>query len=527
MATATPPAHTSTLADLVFAQARTRPDRVALIDAEGSLTWSDLAELIDRLSSSLTAMGVRRGHRVAVADTPSAAYVALYFATASRGAVLCPLNTRATASELASLVGRLKPHALIVGPEFADTVSAAAASASARCVIGTPTRSWCSLLLDLAQRHVPQTTSANEGHLADVHMILFTSGTASAPKGVLISQQRSLINAFAAAQANEVTEADRVIAYQPLFHTGGWDMIVQHLAVGASAVILPRFDAAEVVSAFRRWNGTTIFGVPLVLDAVITADDPSDTALGTVRHIGFACFDPTDLMRAAGRAFTDRARGPVRFHHVYGQTEAGSYISVAHGDRIDDVLDHVGRPVPGAVVALLDERGHEVEPGEPGEVCLRGPAGMDGYLDDPAATAQALRDGWFHTGDLAIRDTEGRLTIVGRIKDLVRTGGENVAPREVEQVLLQHPAVAECAVFGLPDDRYDEVVAAAIVCRPGASVDAQELREWARGRLAGYKLPRAVVQLDALPRNQAGKLARTQLIDQLRSRPTDTVTTRT
>jgi fatty-acyl-CoA synthase len=502
------PGRGRTLADIIEAWALWSPDRVALIDDRGSWTWGWLQSRILAFASGLASYGVRRGGAVAVAEAPTADMVALYLATARAGAVLVPLNLRWRPTELGQVRDVITP-ALALAAAKHRAVAEAAISCGTTLLVSGLLDSWGDRLAATGEQ-APEAT----GGYNDPHLLLFTSGTTGRPKAAVLGQRRSIGDAAAAALASGVRAGDRLLAYQPLFHTGGWDFLKQYLFVGGSAVLMQSFDPDHAVELIEEHRCTSIFAVPLVLLRMMESPRFPGADLSSLRRLMFASYDPSDLIMTAVSAFRERGARDLMLEHVYGQTEAGSFITTLRWeDARPESLESVGTPVPGVTVGLLDPELRPVAPGETGEVCVRSETVMLGYLDNEAATSEAFRGGWLHTGDLGFRDPEGQLRLSGRLKEMIRTAGENVYPKEVEAVLAAHPLVTDCAVFGVPDDRWDERVVAVVAGSPAPS--EEELIAYLKDHLAGYKVPRKIQVVPAIPKTPAGKTARQLLPDLL------------
>ncbi|WP_329139871.1 AMP-binding protein [Streptomyces sp. NBC_01476] len=510
-----------TLADLVAAQAAWRPERTALIDDTGEYGYGDLHRRIRDLATGLRRLGVRPGDPVAVADDPCADMVAVYLATARIGALFVPLNTRLTAEELAHVLRVTRPVLAAAGPGHGDLVRDALDRCAATTPVFTtaPDGGWADRIAGATGDGRP--APAGSGPCEDEgagggpdhpHLVLFTSGTTGTPKAAVLSQRRSLGDAYGAALASGVRPDDRLLGYQPLYHTGGWDFLKQYLLAGGSAVLMRKFDPDRALDLLQQHHCTAMFAVPLVLARLLESPRLPATDLSAFRRLMYASYEPSRLIPGAVAAFEARGARQVRLEHVYGQTEAGSFVATLRSeDAHPGNLDAVGTPVPGVTVALLDPALRPVPDGGTGEICVRAETVMLGYLDDPAATDEAFRGGWLHTGDLGRKGADGQLRIEGRLKEMVRTAGENVFPKEVESALVGHPDVLDCAVFGVPDERWDERVAAVVVRRPRSALDEPEVTAYLRDRLAGFKLPRTVRFVTAIPKTPAGKTDRKAL----------------
>ena len=500
------------LHDIVSDNARWAPQRAALVFKDRTWTWREFQDQVQKLRRGLVAQGVVHGSRVAVLDRNSDRYVFLHYALASLGAVICPINSLLRAGEIAYILGRLRPLLVVTATEFRELAARAFARLESlpRCVtFGAPKEgdlSWEAI----ADGPVPKTMSSPRSW-DDPHMILFTSGTTGRPKGALISHRRTIVDGMAASVAFGIRRGDCLFNYLPLFHTGAWDYLKLVFMNQGTAVLVEHFEADDAVRLVERHRCNIMFGVPLVLRKMIESPLWQRSDMSSMRTLAFGNYDSSNFLDGVLADF--RARGAVQIQALfpYGLTEGGPFVTIA---RPYDTADHpnvVGTPLPGVSVALLDDDGQHVPEGEVGEICVRSAALMSGYLDMPEATEEAFKFGWMHTGDLGRMDESGFLHVVDRKKDMVRTGGENVYAKEVEQLLITHPAIAEAAIVGLPDQDYGEKVVAAVILREGHSVHAQEIITFSRERIAGFKTPRRVVLMAEFPRTITGKVAKNLL----------------
>jgi len=299
--------------------------------------------------------------------------------------------------------------------------------------------------------------------------------------------------------------------YFPPFHVGNWDHMKVFLVLGGRVILHRQFDAGEVLACLQRERVTVVLGVPTMLHELLNHPSLPDTDLSSVRLLYYGAYDPSGIMQRTAEVFGAR-EGRIGMAHTFGLTEGGPFVTLCKPDEIFDHWGSVGRAMPGVEVALLDDDGHET-PSGPGEICFKGPM-MSGYWDNPEATANAIVDGWLHTGDIGITDAGGFLFIVDRKKDMIRSGGQNVYSKEVEDCLQSHPAVAQAGVIGLPDPVYEEQVCAVVVLKPGADATAEELQAYVKTHLAGYNTPRVVQFRDDLPRNAVGKIQKHLLRDE-------------
>jgi acyl-CoA synthetase (AMP-forming)/AMP-acid ligase II len=329
------------------------------------------------------------------------------------------------------------------------------------------------------------------------------------------TQRAHYLDGLIGALGYGIRHSDRYVVHAPSFHGASWDHAKLFLISDGSLVILPRFEPVALMEAYARDRATVLFGVPAVLRALLTHPRFAEFDLSSIRAVMSG-----GALGAEGvqREFAEAIGRPLDYHGMYGLTEGGPFVSNLPPERAFEKPGSIGRPLPGVELCLVDPAsGAPVPDGEVGEIVVRAPSLMAGYWGDAAATAAALRDGWLHTGDLAVRDADGDHRIVDRLKDMIRSGGENVYAAEVERVLLTHPGVAEVAVVGLPDARWDERVVAVVAARPGTALDPEELRAHCRAALAAYKVPKQVELVDDFPRTGLGKIAKHELRRQLQA----------
>jgi len=484
------------------ANARISPAHPALEIAGAAISYAELQERARAAAEQLRALGIGPGGVVAALLGNGAAFVELLHAAAMCGAALLPLNVRLMPRELAHQLGdagaRLLVHA---AGSLAERARAAAADAPGIRThqIADAQRAFAG---GASSRPAGEDfeTMAEDSPLA----ILFTSGTSGAPKGALLTHGNFLWSAMASAVHLGVDACDRWLACMPLFHVGGLSILLRAAIYGNTVVVHERFDPAAVNLALDR-DGITCTSLVATMLARIIADRGDRPAPPQLRCVllGGGPAPASTLERARELGF------PIA--PTYGLTEAASQVATrAPGDAAAPPGAGL-RPLLGTEVRVVDGEDRDVADGAPGELLVRGPTVMRGYVQRPEETAKTLRGGWLHTGDIAVRASDGSLGILERRSDLIISGGENVYPSEVEAVLLEHPAVAEAAVAGIPDGDFGQRPAAWLVFRPGAAPEDEQLRAFCCSRLAGYKVPVAFHGVAALPRNASGKLLRREL----------------
>lgn len=490
------------LTDILTHHADRFGDRPAFEYEGVETTWRQLLEGTRLTAGALRAAGVRRGDVVGVLLHNSTRFIEVMHAISHLGAIFMPLNWRLAGPELAYIVGHAGARLLIAEPELDELVAPVRGELPCEAVHvealagGEP-------VVD------PEPTTPD-----DVHRLMYTSGTTSRPKGVMISYG----NLWAKNQAHAVefgmTRDAIGLACGPLYHVGALDLTTSTLEhVGAPSHILRRFEAAAVLEAIERHRVTDIWLAPVMINALVAHPDAAARDLSSVRLI----IDggekmPLPLIERVLATFPN-----AWFADAYGMTETVSGDTVLDKGRTRSKLGSVGKPVVHMQVRTVRPDGSDCEPGEPGEVVIRGPKVCKGYWRDEEATARAIRDGWLHTGDLGVIDDEGYLFIVDRVKDVIISGGENIASSEIERVLYEHPAISEVAVVGRPDQRWNEVPIAYCVLVEGATADPAELEAHCRAQLARFKVPKGFHIVDALPRNPSGKVLKRELRDRART----------
>lgn len=484
------------LQDLVAAQARQHPRSPALWWRGQVITHAALQGRIEALASRLATVG-EPGSRVAVLAWNCPQFVELIYAVPAAGRVLVPLNARLAPAELLLQLQEAEVSLL-----FADAALLAALAGDA----GLPPGLAAVTLEDMPAWEAGHATAALPPTDADQAVwILYTSGSTGRPKGAVLTHRSFLAGLRSAALGRPVQPGDRYLYPFPLFHVAAHNVLLQHWQ-GAGVVLLPRFDAAEVLAACRDLGVTAMSLAPTMLGMLLEHPDYRPEDLARVRSIGYgASAMPQGLLQRL------LAETRVDLCQSYGMTElSGSIAFLTPDDHrraardAPRLLASVGRPLPTARVKLVDEAGRPVPVGAAGEILVRAEQCLREYWRQPEATAATLVDGWLHTGDIGRLDQQGYLYIVDRKKDMVLSGGENVASREVEEALRRHPAVRDCAVIGLPDARWGELVSAVVVLE--GSVSDEELMAFCRKHLAGYKIPRRFFRQLALPLNAAGKV---------------------
>jgi long-chain acyl-CoA synthetase len=485
------------LADLLSRTAAAHGHRIAVELGDQSLTYAEFDKLAGRVAALLAARGVAPGDRVAVMLPNLLEFPALYYGALRAGAVVVPMNPLLKAREIAHYL-RDSGTALL----FTHEPSVSEATAGAQGTVTTVLPIGLGSLTDLLADH-PEPAPARNREEHDTAVILYTSGTTGSPKGAELTHASLARNAeICATSLVRLGPQDTVLGCLPLFHAFGQTCAMNAaVTAGARLTLLPRFDPNIALQTIQQRQVTVFEGVPTMYAAMLAvhAQQPRAYDTSTLRLCasGGASL-PVELLHGFEAAFDC----PVL--EGFGMSETSPIASFNHPDR-PRKPGSIGTPIDGVELRLIDEKDGV------GELCVRGHNVMKGYWGRPEATAETLVEGWLRTGDLATVDEDGYYYIVDRKKDLIIRGGYNVYPREIEEVLYEHPAVAEAAVIGVPHPTLGEDVAAAVALRPGNEATADELREFVRARIAAYKYPREVWILDALPKGATGKILKREI----------------
>jgi acyl-CoA synthetase (AMP-forming)/AMP-acid ligase II len=491
--------------DLIAGPAVRRAGVIAVVGNGRRLTFAEVDDRIGRLGGLFRGLGLSPGDRVALLADNELEYVEIQGACLRSGYALVPLNTRLAEPELRFILEDCSPGLLITGRNHAERGRKLAADLGIQHVLelGDP---------GSYDEAVAAATADPDADPLDPELpatILYTSGTTGRPKGAVVDRlgftARVLINAVEL----QVRQDDVHLACLPMFHIAAF-LAYAHAVNGATVVMLQEFEPAAALAAMERERVTTTVLVPTTIGMLLDSPAVDAHDLSALRLIiyGGSAIEPAPLRRALARFGCD-------MHQQYGMTETGGQTILRpadHDPADEEKLASAGTEAVGLQVRVVDDQDRPVRRGEVGEIVCRGPSVMRGYWNRPDATADALRGGWMHTGDMGHRDPRGYLHITDRRNDMVITGGENVYPREVEAVLAEHPDVGEVAVLGLPDPRWGQVVTAVLV---DTSVGDEELADWTRARLASYKVPRRWIRLEELPRNVTGKVLKHRLRDTL------------
>ncbi|MFF9622388.1 long-chain fatty acid--CoA ligase [Streptomyces griseosporeus] len=494
---------TLSLAAILAENARRRPDKTALVEGELRLTFGEVWRRALARAGALTALGVRPGDRIALMAPNTAEFPVAYYAVAAAGGVVVPVHLLLSPPEVEHVLKDSGASLLLVHPAQAETGRAAARAVGVPVVVLG--EEFDRLAADAGP--LPSYVTRNAD---DPAVVFYTSGTTGVPKGAVLSHFNLVMNATVNAfDANDVRADDIALGALPLFHAFGQTVSMNSTwRAGATLVLLPRFDAARAIELMVREKVNTFHGVPTMFVSLAAAAADA-AALPELR----LCISGGASLPVAVLERFEKAFG-ARIYEGYGLSETSPTATVnqpCFGTRAGTI----GHPLWGVDVEIaraeVDDRVELLPSGELGEVVIRGHNVFSGYLGRPEATAEAVVDGWFRTGDLGTKDEDGFLRIVDRKKDVIIRGGYNVYPREVEEVLMRHPGIAQAAVIGLPDELHGEEVCAIVVPAPGAAPDAAAITEWSKEHLGRHKYPRRVEVTDSLPLGPSMKILKREL----------------
>jgi len=507
-----------TLVDLARIQAQKFPDAKALIFKNEFLTYQQLDRNSNRLANALLAQGIKKRSRVALLAQDSLKSYEILFACTKIGAVLVPINWRLAAAEISYILNDAEVEFLFIGSKFHDVVNS---------IENELTNIKTFISLDQSQEnwlgynHWCQQYSDVSPNLAikpdDVAIQLYTSGTTGRPKGVQLGHYSffSVAKEWAKKGQNWLNwqQTDKSLLVIPFFHIGGLWWAIRGLVAGAENVVLPAFNSTEVLEVMEKHRITKAVMVPAMIQVLLSEPQCQKTDFSALKYVlyGGSPIAESLLIKAIKTFSCD-------FVQIYGMTETGNCAvclpEEAHTSSNTNLLKSAGKPFPGLSVAIINSAGNELPPSQIGEIWLNSPANMIGYWKLPEATAKTLIDGWIRTGDAGYLDDQGYLYICDRLKDMICYAGENIYPAEIENLLYEHPAIAEVGVIGVPDEDFGESVKAIIVLKAGMQAKALEIINFVRGKLADFKLPRSVEFAQSLPRTPSGKIQKGKLREQ-------------
>jgi len=492
------------LASLLEVDAMMFPDSPGIIFEGKKITYGELNAKAGQIADGLRKAGVSKGDRVAIHLPNCPEFIFAYFGILKAGATVVPVNVMLKQREIEFLLSDSGSKIMFTFSEFLPEAKPATEKIEGFREIFVVGHRAGGEGIAFEKFFDGSNLSINA---VDVHpdkdlaVIFYTSGTTGRPKGAMLSHGNMVSNAFATAEMYKYSHKDSIISAMPLFHAAGQtNVVTAAFSQGAAVVLLPRFSPEKVFDALTGERATVFIGVPTMYFQILSHPQADRFADNNLRLclVGAASM-PEKILTDFGDKFK------VVISEGYGLSEAAPVVSHNPIDGVKKPLS-IGIPIPGVEMSIFDEDDHELPLCQVGELVIRGPNVMKGYLNHPEATEEALRNGWLHTGDMAYRDEDGYFFIVDRKKEMILTGGFNIYPREIEEVLFAHPCIAEAAVVGIPDLEKGEKAKAFVVLKEGRSASSEEIMDFCRARLAAYKAPREVEFIARLPRNAAGKV---------------------
>jgi acyl-CoA synthetase (AMP-forming)/AMP-acid ligase II len=489
--------------DSLTRTAASRPDQLAVVDGDRRFTYAEFNGYVNRLAHGLAGRGYRRGDALALASGNSADFLAVYYACAKLGVVCVPVNLGWRPDEVAYVLGHSRARGIVVEAQLMTALRDAIAKVpEVRDIIVAPG--------DLGDLCTPDNSKEPEAFVDDRDALsyLYTSGTTSFPKGVVGSHVAIYLESMSGALDSGWRADDRFAAMMPMFHTAQLNAFcTPAIMVGATIHVLRGFDPAALLGLIERERITQIFGLPMMFRAALDHESFAGRDLSSLRRAVYAMAPmPDDLIRRCLDGFG------CDFALLFGQTEMSPITTLFRPEHQLSHIGAVGTPLLGVQVAIMGPDGELLPPGETGEIVYRGPSTMSGYLDNEEATDQAFAHGWFHSGDVGHFGDDGVLWFTDRYKDVIKTGGENVASIEVEKAIYAaDPLVSEVVVVGLPHERWTEAITAVVVPKPGETIDGAGLIATLKGTLDGFKVPKSVIVAGALPKTSTGKIQKNVL----------------
>lgn len=487
-----------------------QPQKKVLFYENHPFTYEEVNLRTNQLCHLLLRLGVRKGDRIAVLLHNCHQYIEFFFAVSKIGAIFVPLNWRLAGPELKFLIQDSAARMLIFEREFEEVVSSIRSDLNLSngnyISVGSPCPNW--------SRDYENSLTENSSHEPsipepagdeDPHIIMYTSGTTGVPKGAVLSHRKTFFNALNADIFYHLTPKDVMVLTRPMFHSGG--LLVDAVPVlykGGTLILKRRFRPHEILETIQKYRVTLVEMAGTLFQFLLQECDLKQYDLTSVRYYF------TGGERIAPALLRAYSKKSIAISQIFGLTETSTITWLPYEDSVRK-MGSVGLPIFHGEVKIVDKRGEEVRPGEVGEIIVRGPVLMTEYWNRPDLTAETIREGWFHTGDLARKDAEGYVYIVGREKDMYISGGENVYPAEVEKVLFTYPKIFDVAIIGIPDEKWGEVGQAFIVPNPGEKLHSEEIFKFMRDRVAKYKIPKYLEFVKELPKTPSGKIQKNLL----------------
>jgi acyl-CoA synthetase (AMP-forming)/AMP-acid ligase II len=501
------------------------PERDFMVFEKKRLTYEQAGERINRMAQALEGLGVTKETRVGMLSVNGPPYIETYFASAKIGAIFVPLNFRARADELIYMINRAEVKVLFIGKRYVDLVREMLPNLGGleTCIAIDGPEEGMLFYEDLIAS-ASEEEYFGEINDEDTTILMFTSGTTGRPKAVPLTHESFSSYILANVDPADPETEEKNILTVPLYHVAGIQGVLAAVYGGRTLILMRQFEVGEWLETVQREKVNRAMLVPTMVRQIIDFPDFSQFDLSSLKIITYgAAAMPFEVIKKAIAAFPG-----VSFINAFGQTETGSTIATLGPEdhdisgteeekakKLKRLSSSIGRPLPDVEVRIIDEMGNTAPPNVTGEIVARGSRIMSGYWQDAEKTAQAFTpDGWLRTSDLGYMDEEGYIYLSGRADDMIIRGGENISPREVEEVLVTHPKVQDAAVIGIPSEEWGQEPRAVVVLSPGETASEEEIIEFTRAKLASFKRPRSVIFVDSLPRSALGKLSRKNLVEQ-------------
>ncbi len=499
-----------TVKELVTRQAKTMPDRILMYHKDMTKTYHEMDEVSNRVGNGFLSLGVKKGDRVTLLIPNRPEFIYAWFGLMKIGAVMVPINVQFKPDEVKYIVNNSEAGTLVTTGAFQDAITGIKDTMPLLkhiVVIDPKDRAGIIPFEQIMSGSPSQPDVVVDEH--DYASFIYTSGTTGYPKGVIDTHRNYIANAHQIAEAAEFTEKDRAMLILPLFHCNA--QVVTAIApmyAGASFVLMEGFSPKDFLPAIDKYRPSTFSGVPTVYAILNSLPDAEKYDLSSLR---FVICGAAPMPVEVFTTFEKKYKAFILEGYGLSEATCASIINPLKGKR---KIGSIGKPLNGQAARILDEINKEIPRGQIGEICIKGDVVMTGYYKNPQATASTVIDGWLHTGDLGYMDEEGYFYIIGRSKEMIIRGGENIYPKEIEEALYRYPKVQEAAVVGIPDPKWGEEVFGFIVPKQGMQVSAEELSVFLKEKVADYKIPKRFVVKDNLPKTATGKIQKNKIIEQ-------------
>lgn len=499
-----------TIGEILASKAAGSPDKVFMYYEDIEKTYAEMDGIVDKVVNELLSLGLKKGDSVCLLMTNIPEFICMFLGNARLGTVTCPINPALKSDELEFIINDSDAKIIVVESMLAPNVRKIRDRLKKleQVVVVGGGEEGNELSFDKLLSYSPADRPDTDVNEDDVAAIIYTSGTTGKPKGAVLSHKNYIWDATVMAEQTKMTTEDRFMCILPLFHVNGQVVtVLGPLVVGASMVLVNRFSASKFFQTVDRYKPTAFSAVPTIYAMLLNTPGTEGYDLSSLRFcVCGAAPMPVEVFNRFEEAFN------ASILEGYGLSEGtcASSVNPLDGKR---KVGSIGLPFPGQEMKIVDASGNELPPGERGEIVIRGPNVMQGYYNNPQATEDTIRDGWLHTGDMGYIDEDGYFYISGRIKEMIIRGGENIYPKEIEEYIYQHEAVAEAAVVGAPDEFYGEEVKAFIVLKDGKQATEDEMLNFCREKMAKYKCPKTIAFIKELPKTPTGKIQKRKLVD--------------